>query len=58
MFLEHYFHDFVKKHEEEKLIPIVQKTWNKMTERAHAAALQLDYVPEDLEIIQKALGSD
>ena len=58
VFLEHYFHDFAKKHEEEKLIPIVQKTWNKMTERAHAAALQLDYVPEDLEIIQKALGSD
>jgi hypothetical protein len=57
VFLEHYFHDFAKKHEEEKLIPIVQKTWNKMTDRGHAAALALNYAPEDLALIQKALGS-
>ena len=57
VFLEHYFHDFAKKHQEQKLIPIVQKTWKKMTERAHEEALQLDYAPEDLAIIQKALAS-
>ena len=57
VFLEHYFHDFAQKHDEEKLISIVRKTWNKMTERAHAAALQLDYPPEDLVVIQKALQS-
>lgn len=57
VFLEHYFHDFAQKHDEEKLISIVRKTWNKMTERAHAAALQLDYPPEDLAVIQKALQS-
>ena len=57
VFLEHYFHDFAKKHEEEKLIPIVQKTWNKMTDRGHAAALALDYAPEDLALIEEALGS-
>lgn len=57
VFLEHYFHDFAKKHEEEKLIPIVQKTWKKMTDRAHAAALQLDYAAEDLAVIQRALAS-
>ena len=55
VFLEHYFHEFAKKHDEEKLIPIVQKTWKKMTEAAHGAALRLDYAPEDLAIIQKAL---
>lgn len=55
VFLEHYFHDFAKKHDEEKLIPIVQKTWKKMTEKAHAAALDLDYAPEDFSVIQKAL---
>ncbi len=55
VFLEHYFHDFAQKHEEEKLISIVQKTWKKMTEKAHKAALQLDYAPEDLAVIQKAL---
>jgi len=58
VFLEHYFHDFAQKHEEEKLIPIVQKTWKKMTTEAHRAALQLDYAAEDLALIRKALGSD
>jgi hypothetical protein len=58
VFLEHYFHDFAQKHEEQKLIPIVQKTWKKMSEGAHRAALQLDYPPEDLALIRKALGSD
>ena len=58
VFLEHYFHDFAQKHEREKLIPIVQKTWKKMTDRAHEAALQLDYASHDLEVIQKALQTD
>ncbi len=58
VFLEHYFHDFAQKHDEEKLIPIVQKTWKKMTTKAHQAALGLDYAPEDLALIRKALGSD
>jgi hypothetical protein len=57
VFLEHYFHDFAQKHAEEKLISIVQKTWKKMTDKAHEAALQLDYEPEDLAVIQKALQS-
>jgi hypothetical protein len=57
VFLEHYFHDFAPKHDEEKLIPILQKTWKKMSERAHEAALQVDYAPEDLAVIQKALQS-
>lgn len=57
VFLEHYFHDFAKKHAEDKLISIVQKTWKKMTERAHEAALRLDYAPEDVAVIQKALAN-
>jgi hypothetical protein len=55
VFLEHYFHDFAQKHDEQKLISIVQKTWKKMTEKAHRAALQLDYAPADLAVIQKAV---
>lgn len=55
VFLEHYFHDFAKKHDREKLIPIVRKTWKKMSERAHSAALALDYAPEDLAVIREAL---
>ena len=57
VFLEHYFHDFAQKHDAEKLLPIVQKTWKKMTHRAHEAALALDYAPEDLAVIQKAVQS-
>lgn len=57
VFLEHYFHDFAQKHDEEKLIPIVQKTWKKMTDRGHGAALALDYAPEDRAVIDKALWS-
>ena len=55
VFLEHYFHDFAQKHDEEKLITIVQKTWTKMTAKGHQAALALHYAPEDLAVIQKAL---
>ena len=55
VFLEHYFHDFAKKHEEAKLIPIVQKTWKKMTEPAHEAALRISYAPEDLAVVERAL---
>ncbi len=58
VFLEHYFHEFAKKHEDEKLVPIVRKTWNKMTDKAHEAALKLDFAPEDLAVIQMALKSD
>jgi hypothetical protein len=57
VFIEHYFQDFAQKHDEEKLISIVKKTWKKMTTKAHEAALALDYPPEDLEVIQKALKS-
>ncbi len=57
VFLEHYFHDFAQKHDEDKLIPIVQKTWKKMTEQGHEAALALDYASADLAVIQKALQS-
>lgn len=57
VFLEYYFHDFAKKHSEEKLLPIVLKTWRKMSDDAHGAALALSYAPEDLAIIQKALQS-
>jgi hypothetical protein len=57
VFLEHYFHDFARKHTVEKLVPIVQKTWKKMSKKAREAALALDYAPEDLAVIQKVLKS-
>lgn len=56
VFLEHYLHDFAKKHSREKLTNIVQKTWNKMSDAAHKAALTLPYAAEDLALVRQALG--
>lgn len=59
VFLQHYLADFVSKYshyEEEKLLGILRKTWRKMSDNGHAAALKLDYTPEILAVIQKALA--
>jgi hypothetical protein len=56
VFLEYYFEDFSKKYEDEKLIDIIQKTWRKMSGKGHEAALSINYSPESLELIRKALG--
>lgn len=60
VFLEHYLADFVSKYshyEEDKLLGILRKTWLKMSEQGHAAALKLNYTPEMLAIVQKALAA-
>lgn len=60
VFLESYFSEFARKHDEAKLISIVQKTWKKMTPRGHAAALGLlgNLPPEDAALLQKALADN
>ena len=55
VFLQYYFPDFAKKHEEEKVINILRKTWRKMSQRGHEAALKLPFGAEELKLIQKAL---
>ena len=37
MFLEFHLEDFASKHDEAKLIDIIQKTWNKMSDAGHTA---------------------
>jgi len=56
VFLEFQYDDFVLKHDEAKLIRIIQKTWNKMSEPGHKAALGLQYSELGLQMIQKALA--
>lgn len=56
VFLEFYFDDFAVKHSDEKIIDIVQKTWAKMSENGHKAALQLPYSKNGLALVQKALA--
>ena len=56
VFLESYFADFAAQHDETKLIRILQRTWAKMSERGHQAALALPLQPELAVLVQKALA--
>jgi hypothetical protein len=56
VFLQHYFADFAIRHERDKLVRIVRKTWGKMSAPGQDAALELD-LPADLsEIVVAALS--
>lgn len=57
VFIEFYLEDFASKHDEEKLIDIIRKTWNKMSEKGHAAALKLPLSDAMLALVGKALGA-
>jgi hypothetical protein len=57
VFLNYYLEDFARQHEEDKLIAIIRKTWGKMSERGHTAALQLNLPPHLGELIGKALAT-
>jgi len=46
VFLENYFADFAAKHDDPKVISILQETWAKMSSEAHRAALSLPLGPE------------
>ncbi|MDH3379658.1 MAG: DUF4202 domain-containing protein [Gammaproteobacteria bacterium] len=55
-FLQYYLEGFAKKHEELKLIDIIQKTWKKMSDEGQQAALKLPLAENMLSLIVKALG--
>ena len=57
VFLEHYFSAFAQKHDEQKLITIVQKAWKKMSAQAQQTALTLKFAAADQAVIEKALSS-
>lgn len=57
VFLEFYLEDFATKHDEAKLIDIIQKTWNKMSPKGHEAALKLPLSDAMLGLVSKALGT-
>lgn len=56
VFLEHYFSAFAKKHDRDKLAGIVRKTWAKMSEDGHEAALQIKMDDDSKAIIREALS--
>lgn len=55
VFLEFYFEPFAAKHSDKKTIDIVQKTWKKMSDKGHDAALKLPLSKDSLALVQSAL---
>jgi hypothetical protein len=56
VFLENEFGDFAAKHDEQKVVGIVSKTWRKMSDRGRAVALALDLPARERALIEKALS--
>ncbi|MFL2582377.1 MAG: DUF4202 domain-containing protein [Flavobacteriales bacterium] len=58
VFLEHYIVPFAstKNYSEEKWVKIIQKTWAKMSDKAHKFALEINYPLPILALIKKALA--
>jgi hypothetical protein len=57
VFLESYFTDFATQHDEEKIIDIVRKTWQKMSPQGRNTALTLTLPPQARGLVEKALAS-
>ncbi len=55
VFLKYYLEDFAAKHEEEKVVDILRKTWGKMTPGCHQWALSMNFSPSASVLIKKAL---
>ena len=56
VFIRHYLEEFAGKHDQEKLIDIIRKTWGKMSEKGQAAALQIPLSPAMSSLIGRALN--
>ena len=56
VFLEYYFEPFAVKHDETKVIDILQKTWRKMSKKGHKAALKIAYSKESSKLVHKAIS--
>ena len=59
VFLEIEFSEFAQKHDQEKSLTILQKTWKKMSPQGHQAALELTReLPEQAQaLVKKAVGN-
>jgi len=55
VFLKYYFDSFAKKHNEKKIVEILQKTWRKMSDRGHQAALKLSFSQTSKALVSKAI---
>jgi len=56
VFLKYYFQPFAEKHPKDKVIDILRKTWNKMSEKGQAAALLLPLDEKYGHLVAEAVG--
>ena len=56
VFLKYYYEPFLVKHDDDKIISILQKTWKKMSKKGQQAALKLDFSGRGKELMTKALS--
>ena len=56
VFLEFQLDDFIKKHDDEKVIRILQKSWKKMSEQGRNAALTITYTSNAKTLLDRALN--
>jgi hypothetical protein len=57
VFLEHYFSAFAQKHDKEKIIGILRKTWSKMSDAARTEAVKLPVDESCGKLVDEALAS-
>ncbi|MGJ8639922.1 MAG: DUF4202 domain-containing protein [Opitutaceae bacterium] len=57
VFLEMQYEGYLGKWDDEKIVRILKKTWGKMSETGHEAALKLSYSEKGLSLIQSALSA-
>lgn len=56
VFLDYYFERFSEKYDEAKMIDILRKTWNKMSEKGQRTALTLNLSDRANQLVSKALS--
>jgi hypothetical protein len=56
VFLDYYFEEFAAKHDDEKVIDILKKTWVKMSDKGHEAALKLPFSDKSLALVKQAIS--
>ena len=57
VFLETGFAEFAERHDEAKIVGILQRTWRKMSPRGQAAALALQLPPGTGALVERALSA-
>ena len=56
VFLENYLSGFSAKHDPEKIVDILRKTWEKMSPRGREAALALELSEDARQLVERALA--